>query len=248
MATCLIDITDINEDDCLGNSRAVLNRNFQNLKTATCALGKDIDEIIERLCSLVPYEGILNYWGDITLGGASFDATGKGLNNTALNRNLTGYALCNGKNGTPDLRDRFVVAAGGNYQQLELGPIFNSTASLQFSSVQLTIPELPIHDHGNYDPTHIHDIIDNGHEHMYYDKYSNSKSAALATAIFGFANGWKTMLQPNGPAKTKRTSKELANINLETAKSNLTIDNEGGDRRHENRPPYFALAYIMRYR
>ncbi len=27
----------------------------------------------------------------------------------------TGWALCNGANGTPDLRDRFVVAAGGSY-------------------------------------------------------------------------------------------------------------------------------------
>ena len=26
-----------------------------------------------------------------------------------------GYALCNGSNGTPDLRDRFIVGAGNNY-------------------------------------------------------------------------------------------------------------------------------------
>jgi hypothetical protein len=27
----------------------------------------------------------------------------------------TGYVLCNGSNGTPDLRDRFVVGAGNTY-------------------------------------------------------------------------------------------------------------------------------------
>jgi hypothetical protein len=27
----------------------------------------------------------------------------------------TGYVLCNGSNGTPDLRDKFVVGAGNSY-------------------------------------------------------------------------------------------------------------------------------------
>jgi hypothetical protein len=27
----------------------------------------------------------------------------------------TGYVICNGSNGTPDLRDRFVVGAGNTY-------------------------------------------------------------------------------------------------------------------------------------
>jgi hypothetical protein len=27
----------------------------------------------------------------------------------------SGYVLCNGSNGTPDLRDRFVVGAGNSY-------------------------------------------------------------------------------------------------------------------------------------
>lgn len=27
----------------------------------------------------------------------------------------TGWALCNGSNGTPDLRDKFVVGAGSTY-------------------------------------------------------------------------------------------------------------------------------------
>ena len=33
----------------------------------------------------------------------------------ALNAIPSGWALCNGENGTPDLRDKFVVGAGGNY-------------------------------------------------------------------------------------------------------------------------------------
>ena len=33
----------------------------------------------------------------------------------------TGYALCNGSNGTPDLRDRFVVGAGNTYDVDDTG-------------------------------------------------------------------------------------------------------------------------------
>ena len=38
----------------------------------------------------------------------------------ALGSIPTGYALCNGSNGTPDLRDRFLVGAGSSYS-LEIG-------------------------------------------------------------------------------------------------------------------------------
>jgi len=36
-----------------------------------------------------------------------------------------GWALCNGQNGTPDLRDRFVVGAGGSYGVGERGGLSN---------------------------------------------------------------------------------------------------------------------------
>ena len=48
------------------------------------------------------------------------------------------WALCNGSNGTPDLRDRFIVGAGGSY---EVGDIGGS------ASVQLTSAEIPAHNH-----------------------------------------------------------------------------------------------------
>lgn len=33
----------------------------------------------------------------------------------------TGYQLCNGTNGTPDLRNRFVIGAGGSYDPDDTG-------------------------------------------------------------------------------------------------------------------------------
>ncbi len=48
------------------------------------------------------------------------------------------WALCDGTNGTPDLRDRFVIGAGGDYEQGSFGGA---------RSVKLTANNLPEHRH-----------------------------------------------------------------------------------------------------
>jgi hypothetical protein len=55
-----------------------------------------------------------------------------------------GWALCDGRNGTPDLRNRFVVGAGGNYGVGDQGGQ---------ETVRLTEAEMPSHTHtdGKYD-------------------------------------------------------------------------------------------------
>jgi microcystin-dependent protein len=50
----------------------------------------------------------------------------------------SGWALCNGSNGTPDLRDRFVVGAGSTYAVAATGGA---------STVTLAITNLPSHTH-----------------------------------------------------------------------------------------------------
>jgi hypothetical protein len=62
-----------------------------------------------------------------------------------------GYVLCDGLNGTPDLRDRFLVAAGGNYDPGDVGGYNTVTAtasSVTIGSHTLTAGEIPKHDHG----------------------------------------------------------------------------------------------------
>ena len=53
----------------------------------------------------------------------------------------SGWALCDGVNGTPDLRDRFIVGAGSTYTPTDTG------GSTTTSSHALTIDELPSHNH-----------------------------------------------------------------------------------------------------
>jgi hypothetical protein len=59
----------------------------------------------------------------------------------------TGWKLCDGNNGTPDLRNRFLVGAGDDY------PVNNKGGQNQ---VTLSVGELP---------KHSHDVEDRGHSH-----------------------------------------------------------------------------------
>jgi hypothetical protein len=249
---CLTNITDIGRDDCIGTSRVDINNNFTNLKNAICSVSKTQDDVEKRLRFLTPYSCILNFWGDIMLGGLNFDITGMGQFNMSSGQDLTGFALCNGNNGTPDLRDRFVVSSGGRYQQGELGPVFNSTASLQFSSVQLTVPQLPAHDHVVNDPTHAHTIADPTHNHDYHDVYNKDTWRGVERvglpfiALGGGTKKFATEVKNPTSGASGTTGPAKAIVSLVNAKTNIDILDEGGDVTHENRPPYFALAYIMR--
>jgi hypothetical protein len=101
----------------------------------------------------------------------------------------SGWVLCDGTNGTPDLRNRFIVGAGGEYSVSDMGGEKMHT---------LTINEIPSHTH-NYNG-HLGYGVRPGDDDVGQQTYSNSQVTTSA----------------------------------------------GGDQNHENRPPYFALAYIMK--
>lgn len=62
-----------------------------------------------------------------------------------------GWALCDGNNGTPDLRGKFIFGNGSNEQ-------FNSAGGAE--SHKLTINELPAHNHSVNSHSHSHDYVD----------------------------------------------------------------------------------------
>ncbi|UCH62330.1 MAG: hypothetical protein JSU77_11055 [Fidelibacterota bacterium] len=104
------------------------------------------------------------------------------------------WALCDGTNGTPDLRDRFVVGAGSGYG---VGATGGEASHI------LSVAEMPAHTH----------LMDN--------------------------NWWGS----TGPAYTQ-------NHWMDESSSIPPVDkytgSTGGTQAHENRPPYYALAYIMK--
>jgi len=109
----------------------------------------------------------------------------------------TGFALCDGSNGTPDLRGRFVVGHHPNNNDYEI----NDTGGSE--SVTLTVAQMPSHKH---DTT--------------FDNKKYFPGGGSTSISFGGAGGY--------PADT------------------FSMSNEGGGQSHENRPPYYALCYIMK--
>ena len=73
----------------------------------------------------------------------------------------TGWYLCDGSNGTPDLRDKFVVGTGSTYAVAATGGATTAT---------LVLGNLPAH-------THTATVIDPGHLHT-YDRVNGSAGAA----------------------------------------------------------------------
>ncbi len=111
----------------------------------------------------------------------------------AANAIPTGYALCDGNNNTPDLRNRFVVGAGSgsNYSVNDTGGA---------DSVTLTVNQIP------------------AHTHTYIDQY------------VAINNGYRPW-----PAN-----------NNDCAARDVNSGSAGGGQSHENRPPYYALCFIMK--
>ncbi len=68
----------------------------------------------------------------------------------------TGWALCNGSNGTPNLQDRFVVGAGSGYA-------VDATGGSNTISIETTNLPSHTHDSGSYQTTE-----NGGHTHTYW--------------------------------------------------------------------------------
>lgn len=100
-----------------------------------------------------------------------------------------GWFLCNGANGTPDLRDKFIVGAGSTYAVAATGGEATHT---------LITAEMPAHVHSG---------------------------AASMGSQHSFSAG--------SPHETSLVS-------------NVNTGSTGGGGAHENRPPYYSLAYIQK--
>ena len=135
----------------------------------------------------------------------------------------TGWTLCNGQNGAPDLRDRFVVGAGASYAVDETGGA---------AGVALSVAQLPAHGHG---AGTLSAQEAGGHTHEYEDDYTRSQ-----VRIFDTGSGTQVCEDPTAETKTTQS----AGAHTHTVGGTTGVTGSGAE--HENRPPYYALCYIMK--
>lgn len=136
----------------------------------------------------------------------------------------TGWVLCDGTNGTPDLRGMFIV--GYDPSDIDYDVIGGTGGEKTHT---LTINEMPSHSHSVTGTT----SMDGDHSHNYEDRYS------VNTVLAGMAGQAR---DDSENFQTKTT--QLAGAHSHTVTG--TALNTGGGQAHENRPPYYVLAFIMK--
>ena len=140
----------------------------------------------------------------------------------AANAIPSGWVLCNGSNSTPDLRGRFIVGyhdGNGDYD-------VNDTGGAE--TVTLSTSQIPSHDHafsGSGSSSHSHSFTVNNE----YDQLFHPKQSMIARG--------------ENKSGTESYGTSSATVSLSISG---TTNSAGSGGSHENRPPYYALCYIMK--
>lgn len=177
----------------------------------------------------------------------------------------TGWNLCDGTNGTPDLRGKFILGAGGDY-----GP---GDAGGEATHV-LTEAEMPSHSHdvtvtgGSHGHTgssgsagnHSHAgtaASGGGHTHGYNDyiwpgasgsgnKYDSSSGTEVAEADIARTTASGGAHTHTIATNTTGSHSHTVTVNSASHTHTAAAGDAGSDTAHNNLPPYYALCYIMK--
>ena len=151
----------------------------------------------------------------------------------------TGWALCDGQNGTPDLRNRFIVGAGSTYA---VGATGGS------NTVTLTTAQMPSHTHNA--SLSLSNLTTNSSGNHVHSGDITINAGSGAAAISGSATRYFVAEIPEGPTIALdaeiTTSSAGAHTHTISGSGTVSISHTGSNSSHENRPPYYALCYIMK--
>ena len=154
----------------------------------------------------------------------------------AINDIPVGWALCDGSNCTPDLRDRFIVGAGGKYNVGNTGGA---------DSVTLEVSQMPSHSHSGSTfsaGSHTHDASPYVRWSQY--RYFIGSDDTITRVFEGGDIGQDVRTFPYSTSFTG-----TLDLNMESAGSHghsLSIASTGGSQPHENNPPYYALRFTLK--
>ena len=139
----------------------------------------------------------------------------------------SGWLLCNGTSGTPDLRDKFVVGAGSTYAVNATGGSANATLVSHSHTITITDPG---HDHTA-------NVTDPGHTHNLPGGTSSGGTTQTQLGVNSTAS--------NGVSSSNTTGITVDNVS-NTAGITASSNTQGSSATNANLPPYYALCYIMK--
>lgn len=146
----------------------------------------------------------------------------------------SGWKLCDGTNGTPDLRNRFVVGAGSTYTELATG----GSADAIVVSHSHTMGAATFT--GTAMSAHSHTVTDPGHSHTY-----NTKTGVLPQTG-NSTNCWVGNVAADTGTSTTGVTVNSASAGTPSGTIGGSTDTTGSTGTGKNLPPYLALAYIMK--
>lgn len=162
-----------------------------------------------------------------------------------------GWALCDGTNSTPDLRDRFVVGYNASLptiptnntteKALNYGSIGNTGGEIEHT---LTAAEIPSHTHGfSGGHTHTASIASTAHDHDV-----EVDNIALASSGADVNSDGVNFIAESSTTTSVNSTTENAEITISLSSDEATgikLADTGGTP-HNNLPPYYVLAFIMK--
>jgi len=143
----------------------------------------------------------------------------------------SGWLICDGTNGTPDLRSRFVVGAGSTYAVNATGGSADAIAVAHTHTYSGTTGGM------SANASHSHSVSDPGHSHSGQVGQNNGT---------GYAVGQPSGLEIGGIGAAATNISIVSASVAHTHTFSGTTASTGSSGTNANLPPYLALAYIMK--
>ena len=153
-----------------------------------------------------------------------------------------GWLLCDGNNNTPDLRDRFIVGAGNSYTVGATGGE---------ATHKLTTSEMPSHNHTFSGSSHTHTLSLSGLRTSTDGAHTHSISNAGRSSEIHYSSGGASVSISKSSSSTTGSAGGHSHTisgsgSIGSATAGGSIGSTGSGSAHENRPPYYALCFIMK--
>ena len=132
----------------------------------------------------------------------------------------SGWGLCDGSSGRPDLRNRFVIGAFSDDSGTAKTTVTGTSTQTGGSKDAIVVSH-----------THTATVTDPGHAHTFSARGDDGTGSASSYGVIGYDNN------VGGGSG-----------NMDSASTGITVSNSttGSSGTNANLPPYFALAYIIK--